>query len=636
MTRPRRGAGVLDQVRERALERRAVAPHGDRLGRARPRSPPASRASSSSRTISVRRGRGLLAREHEQVVGEPASRRRRLAARPRARRSRRAAPGSRRSRAAPSAACAARATRRRGSGARPRARVRAPPASRSASRPAGRPRRRAPGCGQPPRASPVRSISAAARRSRAERPQGAPHEERERGAPRQPPPRAPRTRRRDARSRASRRPRGRRRDDNRAARGRPARRRRAAPRRRADRIAAELGARRTLPLPDAIARSSERLHRQDPAAERERPGDDPAATVDHLDAELLRRRARRRAHPATSSSAGADALSCATSPRGRGACGRATGADGARRADRRRPDDDEREQDRERRRERPSRARERAPVIGEHEADAADGVDQRRLAELAAEIGDVLSTTFGSPRAAPPQTRSSAARGVTTCRGWRSSSSSRSASRRAQPEIARRPRRATRARRRGRGRRTRAPRRASRPAAAARAPAPAAPRPRTASPGSRRRRRRGRRPGRRPRRGRSAAGSAARGPWPAAAGTPRGRRGPAWPTSSTTRSGADRSTAASAAPPSAAPVDAVALRARAFARASADRRVVLDDEYRGAHTAEGSALTRAGRGRAAPAHRRLAPFAPRARAPACEALLPPVASARRSDGTGGV
>ena len=66
-------ARVLDEVRERALERRPVAADATGAGASTATDPsaPAARASSSSRTSSRGRLGRLLAGEGEQVVGEP-------------------------------------------------------------------------------------------------------------------------------------------------------------------------------------------------------------------------------------------------------------------------------------------------------------------------------------------------------------------------------------------------------------------------------------------------------------------------------------------------------------------------------------------------------------------------------------
>ena len=215
---------------------------------------------------------------------------------------------------------------------------------------------------------------------------------------------------------------------------------------------------------------------QHAAAEAAGAGDDPAAGVDHLDEQ------RAAAEPALERAR-------LVSSRGRG--GQPRDLDGARRAARGRARRRAgRRAARARRRRAPPR-RPRSPRRAggdapggwpphlEPEADAAHGVDQRRLAELAPQVGDVAVDDVGARLASPPHTRSSASSRVTTPRALRSSSSSSSASRRVRAS-SRPPRRAAPLA----GSSTRSASASARPAggcgAAAPACAPSAPRPRTA------------------------------------------------------------------------------------------------------------------------------------------------------------
>ena len=264
---------------------------------------------------------------------------------------------------------------------------------------------RSSGSGSRRRGSPVRSISAAAPGEAPERRERAAHQQRERGRRGRGRDERGHEHERDGRSRASTSTSlRRRRDGDGAAGGRAARvgeRRHVHP----QVVAAELGAR----VPASAGRdhlAQERLHREHPAAERERAGDDPAAAVDDLDARSAARRARRRARPATTSSAGADALSCATST---ARCPQRPverpvqmTSDEQVDADRRRP------RARAGSRATPRGSSERRASAGsslEHEADAANRLDQRRLAELAAEIRDVaiddVQARRGRPRPTP-------------------------------------------------------------------------------------------------------------------------------------------------------------------------------------------------------------------------------------------
>ena len=392
--------------------------------------PPPARTSSSSRTVSVGWAARVLAREREQVVARAAPAAGvGLDLGDRLRVAHRAARGSRRCRAAPSAACAARARRRRRSAARPRARARAlasiafsvAASSPTSSRTAGSGRRRA--------ASPVRSISAAAPDSRRSGRSAPPRQRRDRERAqrggREPAPTTNRCRLDERLLEVVRRAR----DDHRAARGRAAhappaaRRRRGAARRRSSTFAkpgrlAEIARSmrlltgRTRP-PSALERATIRPRRSTTSTSSRFP-----ATGESSAPGVVSSRGRRGGQLRD--------LDRSAPQRHR----RASGADGARRAGRSR-----RRRRRPRARSqppprRPTRIRSESRLIVEHEADAAHGVDQRRLAELAPQVGDVavdrrssrLRLRRPTPARAPARASRPAAR-------FRSSSSSRSASR---------------------------------------------------------------------------------------------------------------------------------------------------------------------------------------------------------------